>query len=59
MFKKLLLREGLNHLLLPEIDDLTMSLARDFPDLITIKSIGKTWEQRDIKMIEINGVAQN
>ena len=44
MFKKLLLRDGLNHLLLPEIDDLTYSLARDFPDLVTIKSIGKTWE---------------
>ena len=58
MFKKLLLRDGLNHLLLPEIDDLTYSLARDFPDLVTIKSIGKTWEQRDIKMIEINGIVK-
>ena len=57
MFKKLLLRDGLNHLLLPEIDDLTSSLARDFPDLIQIKSIGKTWENRDIKMIEIDARA--
>lgn len=53
-FKKLLLRDGLNHLLLPEIDDLTLSLARDFPEIIKVYSIGQTWEQREIKMIEID-----
>jgi murein tripeptide amidase MpaA len=54
MFKKLLLRKGLNHLLMPEIDDLTHSLARDFPEIIKVRSIGKTWENRDIKMLEID-----
>ena len=29
-------------------------MASEFPDIVTIKSIGKTWEGRDINMIELD-----
>jgi len=54
MFKALLARHDLNHLLLSDVNALIAHLRAEFPEIITVKSIGQTYQNRDMLMIEIN-----
>jgi len=46
--------DGLSHLLLSDVNALMQSVAHDFPDLARVYSIGKTYEGRDINVIELD-----
>jgi hypothetical protein len=50
-FRELLTRKDLSHLLLSDINDMMEMLVREFPEVISMKSIGKTWEGRDINLL--------
>lgn len=54
IIKQLLVRHDLNHLLKREIDDLVDSIARDFPEVVKLSTIGYTVEQRPITLITID-----
>lgn len=45
-------KDGLNHLLLSDVNLLMKSIAHDFPDFASTYSIGKSFENRDINVIE-------
>jgi len=45
--------DGLNHLLLSDVNALMQSIAHDFPDIAKTYSIGKSFEGRDINVIEL------
>ena len=46
--------EGMNHLLLTDENNLMLSIQHDFPELARVISIGKSYEGRDINVLEIN-----
>ena len=46
--------DGLNHLLLSDVNALLQSVAHDFPDLARVYSVGKSFEGRDINVIELD-----
>jgi len=45
--------DGLHHLLLSDVNNLMQSIAHDFPDIAKTYSIGKSYEGRDINVIEM------
>jgi len=47
-------KDGLNHLLLSDVNNLLMSIQHDFPDFAKVYSIGSSFEGRDINAIELN-----
>lgn len=47
-------KDGLNHLLLSDVNNLLMSIQHDFKDITKVYSIGKSFEGRDINVIEID-----
>jgi hypothetical protein len=54
MFKQLLVRKDLNHLLLSDINKLVYAMAKEFPEVVRLKKIGHTRENRDITLIVID-----
>lgn len=54
MFSELLTRKDLSHLLLSDIESMMDKMAAEFPDMIKISTIGKTWEGRDIRVLELD-----
>jgi carboxypeptidase T len=46
-------KDGLNHLLLSDVNALMQSIAHDFPEIAKTYSIGKSFEGRDINVIEM------
>jgi hypothetical protein len=46
-------KDGLNHLLLTDSNHLMQKLAQEFPQYAKVSSIGKSFEGRDIMMLEI------
>lgn len=56
MFSKLLARYDTPHLFLTETTNLIKSMAMDYPEIVSVQSIGKTWEDRDINMVKIDGL---
>lgn len=46
--------EGMNHLLLTDETNLLLSIQHDFPDIAKVFSIGKSYEGRDINVLEID-----
>ena len=48
-------REGYHALMYDEVIGLMNTIAREFPELVTIESMGKTHQDRDIWMLKING----
>ena len=54
MFSELLTRKDLSHLLLSDIESMMDKMAEEFPDMIKVSSIGKTWEGRDIRVLELD-----
>lgn len=57
IFRKLLARYDTDHIFLTETTNLIKSLAADYPEMVTLQSIGQSWEQRDINMLKIDGLA--
>lgn len=47
-------KDGLNHLLLSDVNLLMASIQADFPDLAKMYSIGKSYEGRDINILELS-----
>ena len=47
-------REGVHHILYDEVLDLTRTIADDFSEFVSLESIGKTGENRDIWMLNID-----
>lgn len=45
--------DGLHHLLLSDVNNLMFSIQHDFPDIAKVYSIGKSFEGRDINVIEM------
>lgn len=41
-------------MLLSDINDMTENLAKEFSDIISVRSIGNTWEGRPINIIELD-----
>ena len=54
LFKQLLVRKDLNHLLLTDVEHLTSLIGLEFSEVVTLKTIGQTWQGRNITMIEID-----
>lgn len=54
LFSELLTRKDLSHLLLSDIENMLVALAKEFPDIIKVYSIGDTWQQRPIQVIELD-----
>ena len=50
--------DGFNHVLLSDVVKITEALASDFKDVLTVQTIGKTWENRDIQLITIDARSQ-
>lgn len=48
-------REGYNGLLYDEVMGLMNTIASEFPEFVTMESIGRTYQDRDIWMMKING----
>lgn len=46
--------DGLNHLLLSDVNTLMERMAKDFPDVVKLNSIGRSVEDRDINVLEIS-----
>lgn len=47
-------RDGVHHLLYDEVLHLVRSIQDDFSEFITLQSIGKTHENRDIWMLDVD-----
>lgn len=47
-------KDGLNHLLLSDIETLFNSISTDFPEVASVISIGKTTEGKDINLIKLS-----
>ncbi len=54
LFDNLLTRKDISHLFLSEITMLTNKLQKEFPDIITVSEIGRTWEGRPITIITLD-----
>lgn len=56
MFDKLLTRNDFEHIFLSDVNDLIYSMQEDYPDVVSVSSIGTSWEGRDINLITIDGL---
>ena len=45
--------DGLSHMLLSDVNNLMLSIVHDFPEIAKSYSIGKSYEGRDINVIEL------
>ena len=56
MFSKLLVRQDTPHIFLTETHDLINAMAAELPELISVDSIGKSYQGREIPVIRIDGL---
>ena len=54
VFDEILVRKNTPHILLSDTKDILAALKKDFSEIVEIKSIGTTWENRSIDMIVID-----
>lgn len=54
MFKTLLCRQDLPHLLLTDVDNLLDGITKDFSDITTRGSLGLSWEGRQQPLLTID-----
>jgi hypothetical protein len=54
LIKHILVRHDLNHLLLTDVHKLIAKIAQEFPEVVTLSSIGSTWEGRPILMLTVD-----
>jgi hypothetical protein len=50
----LLTRSDIPHVFLSDIDNITNMIAKEFPDVAKLKSIGTTWKDRKMKVLELD-----
>lgn len=50
----MLTRKEISHLFLSDIYTMVDQLQREFPEIINVRSIGKSWQNRDIMLIELD-----
>ena len=54
-FDRLFIRkDGLPHLLLSDVDRIAQQMQSEYPEIVKIESIGRTWQDRPMNMIKIN-----
>ena len=56
IFSKLLVRPDTPHIFLTETNDLVNAMAAELPELISVESIGKSFQGREIPVIKIDGL---
>ena len=54
VFNEMLTRSDIAHVFQSDIYIMIDKLAKEFPDIIKTRSIGKTWQDRDIMLIELD-----
>lgn len=54
LFTNLLTGKELAHLLLSDIQALSLKIQQEFPDVVKLGSIGQTWEGREITYLEVD-----
>ena len=54
MFMQLLTKPNFPHIFLSDVKSLIKGMQQDFPDMITLDSIGTTWEDRPIDIMTID-----
>jgi len=54
LFESLLTREDLPHLLFSDLDALIKKLPEEFPEIISVGSLGQSWEHRDLMYIKLD-----
>ena len=54
MFNSLLTRKEISHVFLSEISQIQSMIASEFSDIVTLKTIGKTWNDRPIQVLELD-----
>lgn len=59
MVKQLLVRNDINHLMLTDVNKLIMRIAREYPDIVSLSSIGTTWQGRPIYMLTVDAKGEN
>ena len=50
----MLTRSDIPHVFLSDIDNIQNMIAKEFPDIAKIKSIGTTWKDRKMKVLELD-----
>ena len=55
VFDEILVRKNTPHILLSDTKDIIAAMKKDFSEIVEIKSIGTSWENRSIDMIVIDG----
>lgn len=54
-FNKLFIREdGLNHILLSDVNKIVAGLQADYPELIKVDTIGTSWQGRPINLVTLD-----
>lgn len=54
-FNKILIRkDGLNHILLSDVEKIIKLLGTEFPDIIKVDSIGESWQGRPIHVVSLD-----
>ena len=57
MFNSLLTRKEISHVFLSDIEKIQSMIAKEFPEIITLKTIGQTWNERPIQVLELDARA--
>jgi hypothetical protein len=54
LFNELLTRGDISHIFQSDIYAMIDKLQKEFPDIVKTRSIGKTWQDRDMMLIELD-----
>lgn len=54
VFDEVLTRSDIAHVFQSDIYIMIEKLTKEFPDIVKSRSIGKTWQDRDIMLIELD-----
>lgn len=54
IIKKLLVRHDLNHLMLTDVNKVVAMIAKEFPEIVKLSTIGTSWGGRPIVMITLD-----
>ena len=54
VFESLLTQEELPHLLYSDLEVMIQKIGEEFPDIVTVGTFGRTWEDRELKYIKLD-----
>jgi len=54
LFEKLLTRVDSDHIFLSDVHNLIYSIEQDFPGTVKVSSIGQSWQNRSINLVEVD-----